>query len=140
MADMDVDGRTRPALSPDYPDRRPCAVIYLFPRRVRVRPVEDTRCTLTEEIAATAAEAIPLRVFHGTGKVVSRAITTLAGHRITRLGDLAARTAVELAGLPGIGPRVLRHLDELLTRHGLGFRGRFERDGGDTDISGGLQQ
>ena len=121
MTDMGDNGRALPAPSPDHSDPRTCAVIYLFPRRVRVRPVEETRCPLTPEIAATAAEHIPLRVFRGEGKILSRTIGLLRRYGITALSDLAARTAVDLAELPGVGPQVLRHLDELLTRHGLAF-------------------
>jgi hypothetical protein len=41
--------------------------------------------------------------------------------------DLAARTRVEVAGEPGVGPAAMLHLDSAMREHGLWYRGEADR-------------
>lgn len=76
------------------------ATLYLFPAARRVRPPEACVCALTPEIAASAVDNTPLRVFHGTrDRALSRAITELAASGIVTLRQLAGLASADLARL-----------------------------------------
>lgn len=54
----------------------------------------------------------------------------LRGVGIRALGDVADRPREEIADIRGVGRATMRHLEEALAQHGLGFRAGAEVRGG----------